>query len=77
MEAFENYTPIPTTPQMAAYFEEMRAKGYKPVLKWARDTSTPQFKTKLQKDVESINAADAKDGIYEFLEAVYDTSEWK
>lgn len=65
-----------SNPRMAAYRARMRAKGLRQVQLWVIDTKAPGFQKELNRQVRAVNRSDARDGIYEWMEAVQDTDGW-
>jgi Antitoxin MazE-like len=49
---------------------ELRRRGLRPVQIWIPDTRAPGFAEEAHRQSQAVAAADAKDGIREWLEAV-------
>ena len=65
-------TPRPAHERMRKYRERMRAKGMRPVQRWAYDTKSPEFQKELEKELEAIRNSPEEQEILDWIEAVYD-----
>ena len=56
---------------------KMKAMGLKPVTLWLPDTSTPEFKAQIEREVALINADKEGMRVMEEMLALADFSDWK
>ena len=55
---------------------EMRAKGYKRVVRWVLDTSNPVFATEYKRQLDAIAAHQRKHGAKDFFPPEEDVPGW-
>ncbi len=52
------------------YREAMRKRGLRPVQVWVPDTRSPEFAERVRRECARMNAADERDGLMDWVEAV-------
>ena len=57
--------------------EKMKAAGLKPVTIWVPDVNNPEFKARLAREIELINADPESERVMEEMLALSDFSDWK
>ena len=57
--------------------EKMKAAGLKPVTIWVPDVDSPEFKARLAREIELINADPESERVMEEMLALSDFSDWK
>ena len=57
--------------------EKMKAAGLKPVTIWVPDVNTPEFKARVAREIELINADPESERVMEEMLAISDFSDWK
>ncbi len=57
--------------------EKMKAAGLKPVTIWVPDVNSPEFKARLAREIELINADPESERVMEEMLALSDFSDWK
>jgi hypothetical protein len=57
--------------------EKMKAAGLKPVTIWVPDVNSPEFKARLAREIELINADPESERVMEEMLAISDFSDWK
>jgi hypothetical protein len=57
--------------------EKMKATGLKPVTLWVPDVDSPEFKARIAKAVEAINADEESRRVLEGMLELSDFSDWK
>ena len=57
--------------------EKMKAAGLKPVTIWVPDVNSPEFKARLAREIELINADPDSERVMEEMLALSDFSDWK
>jgi Protein of unknown function (DUF3018) len=57
--------------------EKMKAAGLKPVTIWVPDVNTPEFKARVAREIELINADPESERVMEEMLALSDFSDWK
>jgi hypothetical protein len=75
-------TPKKTKPQtprqrMAAWREQLRARGLRPVQHWVPDLRYPKVLAKIRREVKLMVQHPENDAIDAWIEAAYDWSSWK
>jgi len=55
----------------------MKAAGLKPVTIWVPDINSPEFKARLAREIELINADQESERVMEEMLALSDFSDWK
>jgi Antitoxin MazE-like len=57
--------------------EKMKAAGLKPVTIWVPDVNSPEFKARVAREIELINADPESERVMEEMLAISDFSDWK
>ena len=57
--------------------EKMKAAGLKPVTIWVPDVNSPEFKARVAREIELINADPESERVMEEMLAISDFSGWK
>jgi hypothetical protein len=57
--------------------DKMRAAGLKPVTIWVPDINAPEFKERIAREIEIINADAESHRVMEEMLALADFSDWK
>jgi hypothetical protein len=57
--------------------EKMKAAGLKPVTIWVPDVNSPEFKARVAREIELINADPESERVMEDMLAISDFSGWK
>jgi Protein of unknown function (DUF3018) len=57
--------------------EKMKAAGFKPVTIWVPDVNSPEFKARVAREIELINADPESERVMEEMLAISDFSDWK
>ena len=57
--------------------EKMKAAGLKPVTIWVPDVNSPEFKARVAREIELINADPESERVMEEMLALSDFSDWK
>jgi hypothetical protein len=57
--------------------EKMKAAGLKPVTIWVPDVNSPEFKARVAREIELINADPESERVMEEMLATSDFSGWK
>jgi hypothetical protein len=57
--------------------EKMKAAGLKPVTIWVPDVNAPEFKARVAREIELINADPESERVMEEMLALSDFSDWK
>ena len=57
--------------------EKMKAAGLKPVTIWVPDINSPEFKARVAREIELINADPESERVMEEMLAISDFSGWK
>ena len=57
--------------------EKMKAAGLKPVTIWIPDVNSPEFKARVAREIELINADPESERVMEEMLAISDFSDWK
>jgi Antitoxin MazE-like len=63
--------------RMSARRKRLRAQGLRPVQHWVPDLRDPKVRADLLRQGKLLARHPEKDPIDEWIEAVYDTSEWR
>src|ERR1700719_4155397 len=69
----------PRSPQqrMAARRERLRAQGLRPVQHWVPDLRDPKVLAEIRREIKLMVQHPENDAIDDWIESVYDWSEWK
>ena len=57
--------------------EKMKAAGLKPVTIWVPDVNSPEFRARVAREIELINADPESERVMEEMLALADFSDWK
>jgi hypothetical protein len=57
--------------------EKMKAAGLKPVTIWVPDVNSPEFKARVAREIELINADPESERVMDEMLAISDFSNWK
>jgi len=74
--------PKPTRPKtaqerMSARRKRLRAQGLRPVQHWVPDLRDPRIRAEIRREAALLASHPENDAIDDWIEAVYDWSEWR